>query len=168
MHADECLKFLVAYVRYCDHCPPDRHIFRTIIDNWYALRRGGLFVYKSGKPRWFNNPKLRDHPRLRLMDFISAGAGVVLDGHSDERLIVDHAVPVRHIHDQLLELPQDVGAIESFLLANYRLGVLTKKEDITLNDNELKSEMPKDWDGKNLFARYEAVGIVQAFSGARP
>ena len=42
----------------------------------------------------------------------------------------------------------------------YRLGVLTKKEDLKLKKKNLNSKMPPGWTTKDgVFARYDAIGI---------
>jgi len=138
MHADQWLKFLIDYVA---HHPRDGHIFRTIIDKRNAHRRGSPFLSKNGTPKWFNNPRPTD-PRLPLMDFISVGSRAVIDGKSVQRLIVDHAVPFSFLHDRLVELPKNVESFEPFLIANYKLGVLTKDEDNALTKNNLRKSMP--------------------------
>jgi len=76
------------------------------------------------------------------MDFISVGSRAVIDGKSDQRLIVDHAVPFSFLHDRLVELPKNVESFEPFLIANYKLGVLTKDEDNALTKNNLRKSMP--------------------------
>jgi hypothetical protein len=53
-------------------------------------------------------------------------------------------------------------SVEKLLLNFYKLGVLTQEEDKVLNQLSLKSAMPNDWDGINVFARYEKAGIQKA------
>lgn len=98
------------------------------------------------------------------MDFISTGARAVLDGASDDRLIKEHAVPVRKLRELLTNLGADasVNEIEETLIKYYKLGVLTKEEDDKINQASLNSRMPLDWDGENMFARYAAAKIDQA------
>ena len=43
--------------------------------------------------------------------------------------------------------------------AHYFLGAITKAEDDLLRKNGLRSNMPEDWDGKEVFARYDTVEI---------
>ena len=62
------------------------------------------------------------------------------------------------------DLSRSEENIEEFLNKYYRLGVLTKAEDIRLNDIKLKSDMPQDWDGNDVFARYKKAEIVRATS----
>ena len=40
------------------------------------------------------------------------------------------------------------------------MALITKVEDERLRATKLQSKMPLDWDGKDMFARYKAVGIV--------
>jgi len=42
----------------------------------------------------------------------------------------------------------------------YRLGVLTKEEDLKLKKKKLNSKMPSGWTMENgVFARYDVIGI---------
>ena len=97
------------------------------------------------------------------MHFISKNALNAINSKSDTRLVKDHAVPVKIISEMLKQVncPSE-ASVEKLLLSFYRLGVLTHEEDKTLNQLNLKSAMPNDWDGKNVFARYEKAGIQKA------
>jgi len=39
--------------------------------------------------------------------------------------------------------------------------LVTKDEHRRLNASGLRSKMPDDWDGENIWARYDAIGIEQ-------
>lgn len=148
-------------------------MFRTFIDNWYGYYKGGDFVNRNGKPKWFNkpNPK-KEKSALLQMDFISKNAKKLIDGLDDSKgtLVKDHSIPVKILRKLMIN--GDSGPIigicniEDFLLNHYRLGVITKTEDALFRDKKLDkkliSEMPKNWDGKEHFARYHVVGIDEA------
>lgn len=161
---------------------------RTKLDEWKAFRdRGGLLTPR-GRQRWFNNPcPWREFARLRAhMDWITPRAEDILRlGEQRDlrvrkpkcgeaapyRLIVEHAVPVKVIHDHIVADPMlwDVDSLEAFLVDNYKRGVLTKDEDALLNRlpigdrTSLKQRMPTGWrpTDRNPFARYYAVGFQQ-------
>lgn len=78
-----------------------------------------------------------------------------------KKLIHEHAIPKKMLIGWLMNMkspsPEDINS----LLSKYCIGVVvTKPEDQALNAAGLRSEMPDDWNKKNPWARYEAVGIV--------
>ena len=97
------------------------------------------------------------------MHFISKNALNAINSKSDTQLVKDHAVPVKIISEMLKQIicPSE-ASIEKLLQDFYRLGVLTHEEDKTLNQLNLKSNMPNDWDGENVFARYEEANIQKS------
>lgn len=161
---------------------------RTKLDEWKAFRdRGGLLT-RGGRQRWFNNPcPWREFARLRAhMDWITPRAEHILAlGEQRDlsvrkpkrgkpapfRLIVEHAVPVKVIHDHIVSQSKlwDVGSLEAFLLSHFKRGVLTSDEDALLNrpilgeSKSLRQRMPTGWTVDHLdpFARYRAVGLRQ-------
>ncbi len=78
------------------------------------------------------------------------------------KLVVDHAVPISVTVAALfacdVELTRE--GIGGHLTRWYRLGLLSHGEDASLNAKGLRSTMPTAWDGKSLFARYDAAGIT--------
>jgi len=157
----------VSYIlNYLVHRPPSVPI-RTFVDEWFAYHRGGVFLNRNGAPRWFNNPNpVTQREALSQMHFVSDAAQEVLDGESDSRLIKEHAVPVKVLKNLLCRIEEPTHEkVEECLLANYKLGVLTKTEDLLLNSMKLSSSMPLDWDGSNVWARYEVAGICGQETG---
>lgn len=49
--------------------------------------------------------------------------------------------------------------IQEILEKFYHVRLVTKEEDHRLHTAGLRPKMPGDWDGENIWARYEAVGI---------
>ncbi len=152
------LKYLQIY-----HASKDSSgsLFRSFVDNWYAYHRGPPFLNSKGSPKWFNNPHpQKEKEALLAMDFISKAALQVINGHQSDRLVKDHAVPIREIRTRfaLLEQPS-LTDIRQFLVATYKLGVITKTQDLMLNAAKLRSTMPKQSDWK---ARYNAIKIEEA------
>jgi len=83
------LRYLEIYLRDQDTNP---HLFRTLVDEWFAHSVGGPFLNGNGRPKWFNNPDpVKEGPALRRMHFVSYDAMQVLDGKEDSRLVKDHA-----------------------------------------------------------------------------
>lgn len=72
----------------------------------------------------------------------------------------DHVVPVKTISD-MLKNKDDVSA-ESFIaiLEQFYLSVeISVSEHQRLNSLGLGRDVPRNWDGKDLFARYKEAGI---------
>lgn len=157
--------------------------FRTFIDNWAAFSSDADHHVSSGdRPKWFNNPCLRTRQAmLYSLDFRSKGSEPVLAQaraapadyqakraakDSTVRLVVDHAVPI-DVMVRVMFDPQPGEGVErtaegirAHLSRWYRLGLLTPDEDASLNRAGYRSAMPRDWDRRSVFARYDAVGIV--------
>ena len=75
-------------------------------------------------------------------------------------LIHEHLVPKKLIREKLLALPSPSAVEIRILLDAWCIGVVvTKEEDKRLNDCGLGSSMPRDWDGKDVWARYTMAGI---------
>ncbi len=55
--------------------------------------------------------------------------------------------------------PASAEALLSWLNSRCVGVVVTKAEDAKLNKAGLRSKMPADWDGKDIWARYRAAGI---------
>ena len=152
--------------------------FRDFVDNWYAFKAiDGHLLTKADRPRWFNNPNaaiLGD--ALTAMHFKSSNASEILALARDNRteyedrrakkdvsvrLMVDHAVPLLVLKDILFarDAKHTEETIHAVLCQRYRLGVITADEDKRLNQAGLQSKMPSNWNGDDVFARYQQVGI---------
>jgi len=74
----------------------------------------------------------------------------------------DHAIPFAYLRKKLGFGIVDENNIYSYL--SYIIGVnITKSEDRKLNEKKLGQRMPTDWDGIDIFARYERAGIELNF-----
>jgi hypothetical protein len=71
----------------------------------------------------------------------------------------DHVIPMSIVADKLLTGEISHGAIREILDKWVLACVITKDEDRHLDRLGLRQEMPRDWDGADLFARYKAAGI---------
>ncbi len=156
--ADCNLEFISTYLRAR---PPTAPI-RTFIDDWFAFHAAGPFLNKSGRPIWFNRPcPVKNKKALLSMHFISEQAELVIENGAGENLIKEHVVPVKVLRTLMEEIQEPtISNIEQFLLRYYRLGVLTASDDRLLKEAGLNSSMPKNWDGNDVFARYNFAEII--------
>ena len=143
-------------------------LIRDFADRWFAYYKKGPFLKKTNSDRWFNGLnaiKLNDMERdgLLQMHFISKNALEAINQKLDVGLVKDHSVPIKILHNLLIDEEfQSLELLEKFLLKYYTLGVITHEEHKILDQLNLKSEMPHDWDGINVFARYEKADIQKA------
>ena len=76
---------------------------------------------------------------------------------------VEHVVPQMEIVNMLLDGDySSKHEVKELLVKYFRVLLVTKKEHGKLNASGLRSTMPKDWDGKDVWARYKSVGIEPA------
>jgi hypothetical protein len=155
-----CLLHLKTYV---DHQECDLHLFRNLVDNWYAYERGGVFLHqKSGRPRWFNNPDpAKQGDALRKM-LASVEAMKRINGDVPPgRLVKDHVIPLTRLRKIICAIPDaTIEAIEETLRRCYRVAIITKEEHDRLTGGGHRTAMPSDWnDGDDPFVRYRTAGI---------
>ena len=76
---------------------------------------------------------------------------------------VEHVVPTMVIVNMLMDMkPLTKRKVEKRLKKYLHVLVVTKEEHRKLNSSGLRYKMPEDWDGENVWARYEKVGIERA------
>jgi len=76
---------------------------------------------------------------------------------------VEHVVPMMVIVNMLLDMKGlTKKKVDNRLKKYLHVLLVTKEEHGRLNSSGLMSKMPSDWDGKNVWARYEKVGIKRA------
>jgi hypothetical protein len=74
---------------------------------------------------------------------------------------VEHAVPQMEIVNILMDMEAITQSkVEALLKKFFRVLLVTKEEHRLLNSSGLRSTKPKGWDGKDVWARYKAVGII--------
>lgn len=161
--------------------------FRDFVDNWWAFTCEADYHRSVGdRVIWFNNPDAIGRRAMLLsLPFRSTGAEAVLQYAAEQpqsyrerralkdkavKLIVDHAVPLAVIVGQLFEIGFDLSrqGIRAHLERFHCLGLITDSEDARLNGLGLRSRMPRDWDGEDLTARYQAAEIAAANCPHRP
>src|SRR5512132_2593582 len=87
-----CLLHLKIYV---EHQERDTHLFRTLVDSWYAYDCGEPLLNKSGRPKWLNNPDpAKEGDTLRCMPYVSVEAMKRINGGEPGRLVRDHVIPI--------------------------------------------------------------------------
>lgn len=80
-----------------------------------------------------------------------------------EPLIHEHVVPRKIIRDKLFSIKNPTKIKVRNILKTYCIGVVvTKTEDKKLTTEGLKSKMPEDWEGKDIWARYSKSKIKLA------
>lgn len=78
-----------------------------------------------------------------------------------EMLIHEHLMPKKLVIERLLRLASPTPSSVQQLMESYCKGVvITRDEDTRLNKLGLRSKMPKDWNEKDVWARYTAAQIV--------
>lgn len=81
----------------------------------------------------------------------------------DFKVIREHPVPVDVVINKLIDLKSNghltLEAATEIISKYVHICVVTRDEDKMLRDAHLNNRMPADWDGENIWARYEAVGI---------
>jgi hypothetical protein len=74
--------------------------------------------------------------------------------------VVEHVVPMMVIVNLLMEMkPLTKRAVIQLLERLYHVRLVTHDEHNRLTKLKLRSEMPANWDGSNIFARYAAAKI---------
>ena len=73
---------------------------------------------------------------------------------------MEHAVPFTLIIERLMEMkPLTPKGVTKLLQKWFVVRLVTHAEDIRLRENGLRFKMPENWNCKDVFARYKAVGI---------
>ena len=76
------------------------------------------------------------------------------------RLIHEHVVPRKVLREKLFSITSPTKRKVCNILSKYCVGVVvTNDEDKELNSLGLRATMPKDWDGKDIWARYSVAKI---------
>lgn len=77
--------------------------------------------------------------------------------------VVEHVVPQMAIVNRIMDMEPltEIGVTE-LLKQCFSVMLVTREEHARLNASGLRSTMPKDWNGKDMFSRYAAVGIEPA------
>jgi hypothetical protein len=75
-------------------------------------------------------------------------------------LVHEHLIPRKIVREMLMNLKDPSPEAVNEIFDRFCVGVvITKTEDTRLNELGLNSNMPSNWDHKDLWARYHAAGI---------
>jgi hypothetical protein len=117
---------------------------------------------REGRNKFLSNafasqfPKRHKHHRTHL---ISSAALDQVNAKNFDALVYEHLVPKqKHIQGpceaRAREHNLTIEFVEDLLDRYWKVATITKTED-----QRLSRTMPGNWDGKNIKARYESVGI---------
>ncbi len=74
--------------------------------------------------------------------------------------VVEHVVPKMAIVNRLMDMKHlTTRAITELLTSHFMVMLVTHEEHTRLNASGLRSQMLREWDRLDIFARYAAVGI---------
>jgi len=120
---------------------------------------------KTAIHQYWQNKILGHHSQAHMARIPRSKAAL---NKPDSECVVEHVMPQMEIVNRLMDMRPltKAGVIE--LLTNYlRVMVVTREEHALLNSSGLRSWMPPDWDGNDVFARYTAIGIEVAPTAIR-
>lgn len=143
------------------------HLARTLFDSWHAAKRGGAFLTHprgNSKPGYnpvhLNKPKPHEKREALLALRHSKAAHEIMHYRAAGDLIKDHSVPIALLASWIREAHLETPACVDRLLDQwYHVALITKGEHDDLDEAGLQSAMPRDWNGKDPWARYAAAGI---------
>jgi hypothetical protein len=112
---------------------------------------------KTALHQHWQNKTLALHSQSRKREIPRSNAA---QGRPLSECIVEHVVPQMEIVNRLMKLePLNEDTVVTALQKYYRVMLVTREEHALLNASGVRSTMPLDWDGENVFARYKEVGI---------
>ncbi len=115
---------------------------------------------KTALHQYWQHKTLRQHGQARKASIPRSRAA---SKRPLSECVVEHAVPQMEIVNRLMALdPLTESRVTRLLRKFYTVLLVTKEEHARLNASGVRSAMPKDWDGRNVFARYNLVGIEPA------
>jgi hypothetical protein len=131
-------------------------LLRDILDVVEGLMRGSL-----------NSKGKYDHASLKLNCMFESGGVQSLRSEMGRRELLsvtrrEHAVPLKVLLKQLYQLQAlSPVSLKDFLDQNLISVLITRDEQRFLDTSKfkLREKMPAEWDGVNVFARFEIVGI---------
>ncbi len=116
---------------------------------------------KTALHQYWQNKTLGQHGQSQKANLPRSKAAI---GRQLSDLIVEHVVPQMEIVKMLMDMePLEKKDVEMILTKYFRVILVTKDEHSKLNASGLRSKMPNDWDGKDVWARYKAVDIDQEY-----
>lgn len=122
---------------------------------------------KEGLNKFLSNVSIRIQGKYNIYstDYVSEKALLQLQKKDKSNLIYEHMIPKNlYIQRPCIEAAKagkcyTLFEIENLLNKYWYIALITKEENNILNSLKLRTKMPKNWDGKNIFARYECAKI---------
>ena len=112
---------------------------------------------KTALHQYWQNKILGLHGQSQKKNIPRSKAAIGKDTRECE---VEHVIPQMYIVNMLMDMSTiNKDKIRNILEKYFHVLLVTKEEHRRLNASGLRSKMPKDWDGENIWARYDAVGI---------
>ncbi|WP_104001694.1 hypothetical protein [Marinobacterium lutimaris] len=112
---------------------------------------------KTALHQYWQNKTMRLHGQFQKKNIPRSKAAVGMELINCD---VEHVVPQMEIVNMLMDMnPLSKQEVESVLKNYFRVLLVTKEEHQRLNASGLRSKMPSNWDRKDVWARYNAVGI---------
>jgi chaperone required for assembly of F1-ATPase len=120
---------------------------------------------KTAIHQYWQNKVLKLHGQVHKARMLRSEAAL---NAPDSECVVEHVMPQMEIVNRLMDMQPltEQGVIE--LLTQYlKVVIITRDEHASLNSSELRSTMPTDWDGRDVFDRYTKMGIKLAAAEIR-
>jgi hypothetical protein len=115
---------------------------------------------KTALHQYWQNKTLRLHGQSQEAKIPRSKAAM---GKPLKECAVEHVVPQMAVVNRLMDMePLTEAAVAELLTQWFRVMLVTHEEHARLNASGLRSTMPSDWDGKDVFSRYAAAGIEAA------
>ena len=112
---------------------------------------------KTALHQYWQNKTLGLHGQSQKKNIPRSKAAIGKDTRECE---VEHVIPQMYIVNMLMDMSTiNKDKIRNILEKYFHVLLVTKEEHRRLNASGLRSKMPDDWDGENIWARYDAVGI---------
>jgi len=113
---------------------------------------------KTALHQYWQNKKLGLHGQSQKKNMPRSKAAEKADLKNCD---VEHVVPQMVIVNILMDRPDlTKRKVGNILKKYFYVMLVTKEEHERLNSSGLRSKMPEDWDGKDVWARYRQVGII--------
>lgn len=117
---------------------------------------------KTALHQYWQHKTLKQHGDLQKLNLPRSAEA---QGKTRSEIDVDHVVPQMVIVNMLMDLDDPDAATTHNLLKKYfHVCCITKEEHQRLSTLKLRYTMPADWDGENVYARYEKAKITLAFN----
>ena len=114
---------------------------------------------KTALHQYWQNKTLGLHGQSQKKNIPRSKAAIGKDTRECE---VEHVIPQMYIVNMLMDMSTiNKDKIRNILEKYFHVLLVTKEEHRRLNASGFRSKMPDDWDGENIWARYDAVGIEQ-------